>query len=197
MAWLLRIAILLCIGLAPAFADAKPKGMAKRLFIGGAVTGGAAFGLAVGSALLSLRNDAWRQCLVHCGDPLARPANFAVPLAVTSAALFGAGMARIGWEEGPKPHAARSDRGMIVLGIFTVALATSGIAALAKVSETKCAARCHYVNLASIPLGGLAVAGVMVAANAAGRRAVTRRSQRVRPSMTIGRTTTFGLVGRF
>jgi len=46
-------------------------------------------------------------------------------------------------------------------------------------------------------LAGLATASVMIVSYAIARRVASRRAARVQPTVVIGRTTTFGLVGRF
>lgn len=173
------------------------QGPSRRLFIAGAVTGGAAWAVAATSAIMATRDDAWRQCVTHCGDPLGRPGNLAIPLGVTSVALLGAAMARKGWEDGPASGGRRDDRISIAVGIPALLLTGAGVASIGRVAETKCARKCHPIVLAATPLAGLATASVMIVSYAIARRTATRRAARVQPTIAIGRTTTFGLVGRF
>lgn len=169
----------------------------RRLFIAGAATGGAAFAVHVGSGLMSLRHDAWRPCLVHCDDPLARPANLAVPLAMTSAALLGGAMARHGYDEGRSGTSPRAERGLLALGIIAFAFGTAGVASIARIAETQCAKNCPGLAMAEIPLGALAISGLMAAAQGAGRRVGRRAFERLQPVVSIGRTPTLGIAGRF
>jgi hypothetical protein len=197
MAWLLRFAILFTAVLAPTLAEAKTNGQARRLFIAGAATGGAAFGVAAVSAIMATRNDAWRQCVTHCGDPLGRPGNLAIPLGLVSVSLLGTAMAKRGWEDGPSGGGRRDDRISLGVGIPALLLAGAGVASIGRIAETRCARRCHYVSLAATPLAAIATASVMIVSYAIARRVSSRRAARVQPTVAIGRTTTFGFVGRF
>ncbi len=197
MAWL-RVAILFCCAaLFPSVAEAKMKPGVRRPFIIGAATGGAALGVHIGAAVLSLKQESWRPCIVHCDDPLARPANLAVPLALASASMLGVAMGREGYAEGHAHGASKGDRGIVALGVVSLALGVAGLVSVGKIVETKCAKRCPGIAMAEIPLGMIAVTGVTAIAFGLGKRAGKRAHARVMPTIAIGRTPTIGISGRW